>query len=119
MYCTKGGQPFIIVEKDLCNIRGHSCQVEAALPSRIVSNVRSLCDDELSEVRIHLRLCDIDRGRSRIDAQNGNLQFGKKVGQCSCSTANVKNFPGPEPFDDVDIHVEVAPVGIKRIVDSS
>lgn len=119
MYCPKGGQPFIIVEKDLRNIRGHSCQVKAAVPNRIVSNVRSLGDDELSEVRNHLRLCDVDRGRRGIEAQNGNLQFSQKGGQCSCSTANVKNFPGPEPFDDVDIHVEVAPVGIKRIVDSS
>jgi hypothetical protein len=75
--------------------------------------------DPAHPVRARLRARNVERCQRRIDADDIEPSTGQEERERARTAADVEHAPGAELLRDARVHLEVAAVGLERVVDLS
>src|SRR5439155_24002747 len=60
---------------------------------------------------------NVERGPSRVNARYLKAAIGEKLCERACSASDVQHATRTELLRNGDVHIEVAPIGVERVID--
>ncbi len=112
MHPTQCSIPIRRVNDRLGNIPGHGGQVDLHL-----GQCFGITADPSHTLTVRLGSRDIERGAGGVEAGYLVAAIGQQKGESAGSATDIQYAMSPELLRDSDVHIEVAPVGVERVID--
>jgi hypothetical protein len=96
----------------LGNIAGHCGKVDLHLGQYF-----GIAADPSHTITVRLGLRDIERRAGGVEAGYLKAAIGQQKGESACSATDIQYAMSTELLRDSDVYIEVAPVGVERVID--
>jgi hypothetical protein len=108
----QGSIPIQRVNDGLGNIPSHGGKVDLHLGQGF-----GITADPSHTLAIRLGSRDIERGAGGVESGYLKAAIGQQEGESACSATDIQNAISTELLRDSDVYIEVAPVGVERVID--
>jgi hypothetical protein len=112
MHPTQCSIPIRRVNDRLGNIPGHGGKVDLHL-----GQCFDITADTSNTLTVRLGSRDIERCAGGVEAGYLKAAIGQQKGESACSATDIQYPMSTELLRDSDVYIEVAPVGVERVID--